>query len=175
MSRIVIPGETTYDEIALQTRAGNDIDNLQHWDINNQEWRELADLRKSYCSEAHVTFYGSEWPVYNCHGLTFASRRTEVTGSTGDVYSILEEDGFTPLPDPVKPQPGDVAVYVDRDGDITHTAIVIELRDGMGPWVWGKWGKGPEAVHYVGVCPYRKLGGSIRYFRITQCNRPTKA
>ena len=46
--------------------------------------------------------------TYNCHGLTFGSRRAEL--AFADVAIVLEEDDYTEI-DRTEVLPGDIAVY----------------------------------------------------------------
>jgi hypothetical protein len=94
-------------------------------------------------------------PMYNCHGLTFASRRTQIS-HTADVIHVLREDGYR-LIKATDVLPGDVIVYWEDDGEISHTGIVVEVRDGMTRSfrIWSKWSAfGKEVVHWADQCPY---------------------
>lgn len=66
--------------------------------------------------------------MYNCHGLTFASRRTGIDKPEA-LRAILQDDYL-----PVKKaelQEGDIVVYLDNsdslnfEDNITHTAMVV--------------------------------------------------
>jgi hypothetical protein len=106
-------------------------------------------------------------PVYNCHGLTFASRRTGID-LPESVWRILDEDGYTevPLGDVV---PGDVIVYISpEDGDVEHSGVVTEVKQvgaARVPWVCSKWGRGSEVWHQFGDCPYD--ASAVRFFRVS--------
>ena len=83
-------GELEKKDIALQTRAGNDITNSQLFEISPIEIALLADIERDH---PFVIFRATPDPVYNCHGLTFTSRRTGIDRSD-IVHQILFEDGY---------------------------------------------------------------------------------
>jgi hypothetical protein len=152
----------------LQTRAGNAIDNLQSWEYSKFEWNLLAGDLARFKNAERVS---EACPVYNCHGLTFGSRRTHVKDS---VYPILEDDGFDPLPSDKDARPGDIIVYCNAVGEVIHSGFIIGMRQTVIagaeiriPIVWSKWGKGYEMVHAVGECPYLEEEGNYpRYYRL---------
>jgi hypothetical protein len=110
-------------------------------------------------------------PVYNCHGLTFANRRTSVPQT---VLPILEDDGFNQVSEK-EARVGDIVLYVSPRGDVVHSGFVVrcdsvEIVAGsksVVPVIWSKWGKGYEMVHPVGECPYLEDEGSgTQYYRL---------
>ncbi len=73
--------------------------------------------------------------------------------------TLLAEDGFRKLADGEEVQVGDIAIYLDDDGQVDHSALVVELVQGYGfgrktPWVLSKWGAGPEVRHRYNYGPY---------------------
>lgn len=105
-------------------------------------------------------------PRYNCHGLTFASRRTAIH-EDDDIHSILYEDGYKEV-DITEVSPGDVAIYYTNEGTIDHSALVVSkpLPPLNMPVVCSKWGViGPEVVHMLTNCPDYAVS-NIHYFRI---------
>jgi hypothetical protein len=115
---------------------------------------------------------GEACPVYNCHGLTFASRRTSVNPA---VMPILQDDGFEQVEEK-DAQVGDIVVYSNVRGEVVHSGFVVgvdrvEIVPGtkptMIPRIWSKWGKGHEWVHPVGECPYLQDEGNFAsYYRL---------
>ena len=92
-------------------------------------------------------------PEYNCHGLTFASRRTGIH-DPAVLSLILEDDRYreVPLTDVL---PGDVILYHNRLGDIEHSGVVASKPGAIGiPYVFSKWGKFMEVFHLANRCPY---------------------
>jgi hypothetical protein len=105
-------------------------------------------------------------PRYNCHGLTFGSRRTAIL-SDAEITTILQEDGYSPVVDRKDVLPGDVVVYFAADGTIEHSAVVASrpLAPFYVPEVFSKWGPGgPELLHAATDCPYAV--GDLRYYRV---------
>jgi hypothetical protein len=131
------------------------------------EWDQLAESLARFAKAERVS---EACPVYNCHGLTFGSRRTQV-GSA--VIPILEDDGFNQIPEK-DARAGDIVLYVNVLGEIVHSGFVIrrqqvEIIEGSQtiiPIIWSKWGKGYEMVHPVGECPYLDEGFSTSYYRL---------
>jgi hypothetical protein len=101
---------------------------------------------------------------YNCHGLVFASRRTNIppVGIVVDIDLLLQRDQYRQV---ASPKIGDIIVY--REGtEIVHTGIVIRLEpvgSMIVPMVWSKWAALEECVHAERACPYR---GTTEYWRL---------
>jgi hypothetical protein len=170
MNEIVLnaAGRMPPTSIPLRTRSNQEIENSQLWYLSAFEWGQLEDA-KAYPGVRRVN---GACPVYNCHGLTFGSRRTSVYTSP---LFILDEDGFQEVPER-DAQVGDIVVYFDSQGSESHSGIVIgeenlalgDLRStkrGKLPMIWSKWGKGCEVVHLIGNCPYD--ANTARFFRLT--------
>jgi len=105
-------------------------------------------------------------PRFNCHGMTFASRRTCIFESS-ELMKILKEDGYE-LIQAAEVSPGDVIVYVSDDGDFEHSGIVVEVPKALTlniASVRSKWGKFKEVIHPANRCPYTY---NVRYYRIKE-------
>jgi hypothetical protein len=99
---------------------------------------------------------------YNCHGMTFAARRTWIA-NPNQVQMILIDDNYEEVAEPFV-VPGDIIIYSSA-GDIEHSGIVI-LRDELKALhVLSKWGFYHEVVHKVPDCPYSDCE-RITYHRI---------
>ena len=150
--------------IAVQTRRGNDVENHQGVSISRNDLAAVESLKRRYPS---AKVRSSPSPVYNCHGLTLASRRTRIPES-GEIPRILTEDNYIEV-GAEDVLAGDIVTYV-RDGDPRHSGIVVELRK-LGsssiPIVVSKWGPGFEAVHPLRECPYTR-DTAIMYYRIEE-------
>jgi len=149
-------------KLALQTRKGGVVDNLMvltppHDGLDQM----MRDLKAAYRNVLHRPVGPSA--AYNCHGLTFAARRTGIA-KPAQVQRILSEDGYSELPRSNAPCAGDIAIYRE-DGDIVHSGIVMDVQKGM-PWVLGKWGDCHEVIHPVLDCPYNKA--VVTYYRLSQ-------
>ena len=157
----MVSGSTS---IPLATRRGTVIANSQSPDV--AKW-EVA-LAESFYGEKHprVTYRTGHSGFYNCHGLVFASRRTQILHSD-DVFRILEEDCYQEVESIAKVEPGDVIIYFDSDGDIEHSGIVVKkpTRKTLNvPFVVSKWGPWREVLHAANDCPYSL--DSMKYYRV---------
>lgn len=175
MPQIIIPGEfppTT--SIHLATRYDTPIENMQEWSLAALEWNQIQSIQKKHPDRTYANFVNAPCPVYNCHGLTFASRRTQVEPEDFDFGTILEEDGYVRV-EKKDARPGDVILYYADDGSIEHSGIVVEMRDTeLGnpvPYVWSKWGKGHEVVHHFTYCPY---SSQVAFFSLKTCVPPSQ-
>lgn len=157
-------GVPKHTEIDLRTRLNQKIDNLQPWSYAPIEWKMLFDPDNPY-EKAGAERVGEVCPVYNCHGLTFASRRTQIEGSDATIRMILEDDGFREIPDK-SVSAGDVVIYYGEVGEVIHSGIVIRVEKFDIPriWIWSKWGKGFEWVHPLTVCHYNF--SAYRFYRL---------
>lgn len=156
---IYIPNDNT---IALQTRKGTDIPNSQILEISQFEIRQYTDIERDY---RYAVFRTSPSPIYNCHGLTFASRRTGIYEIEA-LHRIINDDGYKKI----KTEdvlPGDIIIYYGENGDIEHSGVVLSKPDKLLkiPLVVSKWGKYREVIHMANNCPYNF--GSIEYYRVT--------
>lgn len=148
--------------LLLATRTGAPIPNIQDPRIAPHHKRYASDVIKAYRGAISRVPFSS---TYNCHGLTFASRRT-VIEDISVIGRILTEDDYI-LVDGKSVMPGDIIVYFHRDsGEIEHTGIVVEM--GTAPLfihrICSKWGAGPEMIHWANDCPYKDT--ELRYYRI---------
>lgn len=157
------------NELALQTRTRNQVHNVcdphvQTFGLTAQS----AELKDKYRTVFHRSTEPTE--TYNCHGLTFGSRRTRIY-KAAEIRKILADDGY----DEVAPnlvEPGDVIVYYAENGDADHSGIVVDVAKRSDnalmlvptPKVLSKWGSCHEVVHFFNDCPYSLL--TVRYFRM---------
>jgi hypothetical protein len=154
--------------IIVQTKKGTDIDNEQLKEISSFELKQLRnfdDYRK-YCY-----FRGDVSPLYNCHGMTFANRRTGIFEFDA-IEQILKDDDYEEIASK-DTLPGDIAIYWENN-DVQHSGIVVGTTGPFvgsseplilhTPWICSKWGKGPEVVHAYNNCPYNVQ--DIKYYRM---------
>lgn len=146
-------------ELNLETRKQQQVKNLLDWlPMHHGASIQISDLKKKYHRALHRPVQASR--KYNCHGLTFASRRTFV--ESVEVGKIISDDQYVQI----KRQealPGDVAVYF-VNGDPEHSGIVVDLDNLAGPLLLSKWGSLHEVVHWIPECPYDV--GDVRFYRI---------
>jgi len=153
--------------LSVQTRLANDIEN--EFNPTPPHFRDRAVCEK-HKADFPNAMPRTESPTYgyNCHGLTFAARRTQVWSST-DIQHILREDGYkeVQLRDAL---PGDVAIYRSREtAEIEHSAVVIQKAttgDFKGPLVISKWGPCQEFIHFYLECPYTPADVTFHRLRI---------
>ena len=101
--------------------------------------------------------------LYNCHGLTFASRRTRIEKNSG-ITSVLADDRYEEVTI-AETIGGDVVVYYSEAGDPNHSGIVVEICVGLNlPMICSKWGSAGEFVHALSDCP-SAYGPKHRFFR----------
>ena len=149
-------------ELALHTRCENQITN----EINRESVRfgdalQVADLQKQYRTAMHRPVQPSR--KYNCHGLSFASRRTAID-QTREIKKIVEDDDYKEV-SYSNVLPGDIAVYYSKEGDAEHSGIVVHVDELRVPIVLSKWGCCHEVVHRVSQCPYEAR--NVIYYRVT--------
>lgn len=156
----IILSEPKNTSITLQTKTGRNIENAQFFEINPSERQYYDKYKREYINVAWRT---PPSPEYNCHGLTFASRRTGID-LPAEVAKIISDDGYKEvLSENVLP--GDIVLYYDESGDIEHSGVVVRSPEqpiNM-PMVFSKWGSYSEGVHAVYNCPYSK---DVRYYRM---------
>jgi hypothetical protein len=147
--------------IGLCTRLGNQIEN--ETDLEDVRWGDKVqaeDFKSQFRHETHRPVSPSR--KYNCHGLSFASRRTNIWESK-EILKILKEDDYEELKATEPPLPGDIVIYFLM-GDVWHSGIVVEIEPLLKvPIILSKWGKAHEVVHKVRNCPYNEAETVIFY------------
>ncbi len=78
-------------------------------------------------------------PVYNCHGWVFTGGQYHIRGH--HVAQILQENGYQETD---HPEPGDVIIYRNGQGEVVHTGLVRGI--GLGDFVmieskWSVWAR----------------------------------
>ena len=87
--------------------------------------------------------------VSNCHGWVFTGGKYWVGGKQVD--PILEENGYYHV---LTPAVGDLVVYREPDGTVSHSAVVRATPVGLPPLVESKWGCLGVFLHPVDKSPY---------------------
>jgi hypothetical protein len=155
-------------ELALETRKQRQVKNeLLKREPTAGQIQEARDYRTRFPKGAHRPTRASL--RYNCHGLTFAARRTSVWESEA-VQTILDDDGYLRI-EWNEAIEGDIVIYLER-GDFSHSGIVMTIdRSGVVPvmWILSKWGHAHEVVHKVHECPYAgRPESEISFWRMVQ-------
>lgn len=88
-------------------------------------------------------------PTTNCHGWVFTGGRHWLRGQS--VEAILEDNGYT---ETTEPEAGDVVVYRNSQGEVTHSGIVRGNADGL-ILIESKWGRLGRFIHTPVAHPYR--------------------
>jgi hypothetical protein len=148
-------------DIVVQTRKANNITNNQCHESSAFEKNQFPEYEKKY---PRVTYRTPPIPIYNCHGLTFASRRTRIFRSE-EVRKILLDDGYSEI-EKDKVKPGDIIIYYAEDGDVEHSGLVVSEPDKYFriPSVVSKWGSYREVIHVANDCPYTFV--NVKYYRV---------
>src|SRR5687767_9951314 len=95
--------------LGLDSCDYNHIDNMRILEISPFETNMFQQFDADY--GARVIRRSEPTPHYNCHGMTFASRRTGVFESRV-VQQILNDDCYREVPE-ASVLPGDVILYFD--------------------------------------------------------------
>jgi hypothetical protein len=105
-----------------------------------------------------LTQTGPASDAYNCHGWVFTSGRFWVRGSF--VEQILEDNRYQAI---ATPAAGDLAVFRDENGEVTHTGVVHHIgKDGV-VFLESKWG---ELGRYIHACTDHIYGdNTCTYYR----------
>jgi hypothetical protein len=133
--------------IELYTRARNRIAIEQLLPRAPEAMKAAADLWTKAYPNLRVRSLDS---TYNCVGLVFASRRAAV--DPDQLPRIFEDDSYARLSSRGEAAPGDVAVYRDTSGAITHVGIIIaiekDIRAGILRFqILSQWGRDGEYLH----------------------------
>jgi hypothetical protein len=139
---------------------GNNIQNWQGERVPTlQDKKDDEDLAREHPLAIRRT---GPTPFYNCHGLTFAARRTWVPRVDG----VLKDDDYVPVRE-AETLPGDVAVYFALDtGEVDHSGVVVQEASGTPPVakVCSKWGGAGEFVHATMDAPYQDT--IVKFYRV---------
>jgi hypothetical protein len=174
MVEIILPNANTPPKgIVIQTRMGSSVGNANDGEATPFLRAQLRELDKRYPSPSAIP-RTDIITSYNCHGLTFGSRRSRIDDDR-DIQKILREDKYAPV-DRSQVQPGDVILYVLPNGFIEHSGIIVMA--GYTPHhdhkpsnpedhflVLSKWGQGKEMLHREWMCPY---SGRHEFWRVVR-------
>ncbi len=150
--------------IICQTRQGNEINNEQvvHC-LPLSVMAKARDIKRIYNFAIYRTM---PCGYYNCHGLVFASRRTQIW-ETEEVKKIILEDNYKIIEEKSL-LIGDVVIYYSN-GDAIHSGIIVAietLSKSKYIKVLSKWGKAHEVIHLLRDCPYSEDADLIKYYRV---------
>lgn len=158
------PGRT----IIVQTYTGLDIPNSIDADLDPGV---IWSAKRGNPFVGTATELGPATGRYNCHGLVFASRRTNIPPAgmpdAVTVDDLLVHDRYEHVQPPVRV--GDIVIYRQGNGEIEHTGLVSRI-DTLGNqaviFVRSKWGALEEYEHHERQCSYGDC--RIEYWRLKQ-------
>ena len=155
----------------LDTAENNGIHNEQgRGNLTYGQLCYIEDLCKAHADAIPRT---QNSIFYNCHGLTFACRRTKITQSRC-LELILKDDRYREISDSMEVKPGDTVLYYSDDGDPNHSGVVLEAIHSivLNPneptthkfVILSKWGNAPEFIHDLKDVP-PEYGPHVKFFR----------
>lgn len=155
-------------DIILQTRQGNPIANSQVLELFEDEdySRQIDRIREKYIGI--MPRPNTISCLYNCHGMTFASKRTGIELNE-ELIKIIKEDNYVEITNLGSILTGDLVLYFSEKGEIEHSGIVIKPPENTSflgtATVLSKWGSGFEVIHPLYGCPYEL--SSVKFYRCT--------
>jgi hypothetical protein len=81
-------------------------------------------------------------PRSNCHGWVFTGGRYGISELA--VGALLQDNGYHQVDAPL---PGDVVVYRDASGKVSHSGRVYRVHETGETWIESKWGPGGRYRH----------------------------
>lgn len=139
--------QTDPNHLSLATKKRTPIKNTQRKERLPEQLEAARAFAERLCPGIKVRSLSA---TYNCVGLAFASRRTWV--ETDDIPMILLDDGYVQITERPELARGDVAIYRDKQGTISHIALVwsttLCLRTGeITVECLSQWGADGEYFH----------------------------
>jgi hypothetical protein len=115
--------------------------------------QSAGEVEESYLAEANyacrVIRTGNADTDYNCHGWIFTGGQYALRSD--DIPSILADNHYQPVDEP---QPGDLIIYREATGKISHTGMVRSvMAEGM-VLIESKWGPLGRFLHSPDDQPY---------------------
>lgn len=150
-------------QLALETRKGRQIPNDRALERHPDSLRAAKEMFESSHPTVRVRSLTS---VYNCMGMVFAARRTCI--DTDELQMIFDDDEHHKLHSLNDVMDGDVVVYRDDTGHVSHVGLVsdvrLDIREGtLHITVLSQWGRDGEYFHRVDdVHPF--LGTPAEYW-----------
>ena len=146
--------------IRLETSKRTGIPNKQVGEISPVEMNINKTIPRRFPNIVQRTEMS---PLYNCHGLTFASRRTRLTDGPS-VRRILSDDEWKEV-EVSDLLAGDIVIYYSEDGDPNHSGIFAYFDALKVPVICSKWGTAGEFVHQLNDIPGEVYGPTTKFYR----------
>lgn len=148
--------------LGLQSREGRDVENYFNSRLPIPGVQIASqNARQQYRSGRHRPTEPSA--RYNCHGLTFAARRTAIE-KPEEVEQLIREDEYQRVPRS-EVVAGDIILYYQA-GVVEHSGIVTETGALGQIWILSKWGEMHEVIHQPHDCMYD--AEDLRFFRVVK-------
>ncbi len=120
-----------------------------------------TEFEHAFIAERHfacrVIRTGDPDPSHNCHGWVFTQGRFALRPE--DVEDILADNHYEKV---AEPQPGDLIIYRNVEGQIEHTGLVRSVIAGEIVLIESKWGPLGRFLHAPEDQPY---GTDYAYYR----------
>lgn len=135
--------------LALETKNGKRIPNAKR----DQKAPARMAAAKKYVLDNHKSAQlRSLSSEYNCVGMVFAARRTVIEDD--EVEMILLEDGYRQINNESELQIGDVVVYRNDHGTISHVGTIACVSSNVREAQWeitvlSQWGADGEYFHLI--------------------------
>ena len=135
--------------LALETKSGKRIPNAKRDQKVPERMAAAKQLVLDNHKSAELRSLSSE---YNCVGMVFAARRTVIEDD--QVEMILREDGYRKFNDQSELTIGDVVVYRNDRGTISHVGMVARVFANVRSAEWeitvlSQWGADGEYFHRI--------------------------
>ena len=135
--------------LPLATRRGRQIPNEVRNELSEVILNAARDDVKNEHPDAKLRSLRSS---YNCMGMVFANRRVWVNPE--HMGMILRDDGYRRVVNESELQQGDVVVYRDSSGQVSHVGLVAEVNPNIKDAnfeisVLSQWGATGEYIHRI--------------------------
>lgn len=138
--------------------------------INNEQYSRITlfdmEIIQRHEYEFSSKFQGEPSPTYNCHDLTFASKRTGIYDDE-EILKIIRDE-YQEVINEREVIIGDVIIYYDNNDKILHSGVVVKANNNnphelVDIRILSKVRNYKEIVHNVNSSPYE---GVRRFYRI---------
>ncbi|MDO8433370.1 MAG: hypothetical protein Q7S58_13280 [Candidatus Binatus sp.] len=149
-------GERDLNALKLETRRKRHIPNSLREEMAPEQLKAVIALDRSLCPGAELRSITAK---YNCMGMAFASRRTNI--DIRDIDLIFQDDEYARLNSEADAEVGDIVVYHGPNDKRSHVGVIVELKQGLVDRggrhrllkVLSKWGGHGEYAHMLDQIP----------------------
>jgi hypothetical protein len=134
-------------QLLLTTRKGHQIPNDRRPEQNPVRLEAAKEQVLKHHKSAQCRSLTS---VYNCMGMVFANRRTCI--DPDNIRMILKDDEYRQLQPSDEVVKGDVVIYKDSSGHVSHVGLVIDIILDIAQGtrkikILSQWGQAGEYFH----------------------------